>query len=244
MKEVVKFLEENPVQYLATVSEDGKPKVRPFMFNLEREGFEVIASGDGDVALKKVFSDQPDLVILDLMLPGQDGLSVCRTLRSDPNTREIPVIILSARTEEIDRVLGLEMGADDYVTKPFSPRELVARVKARLRRDAKIRESFPGQFTRGPMIVDPERFSVTVSGVKYDLTPKEFELLCILAREPGRVFSREYLLERIWGYDYIGDSRTVDVHIRHIRQKLEQVSELPQFVETVRGVGYRFREKL
>ena len=226
------------------VVDDEEHIVELIRFNLEREGFEVIASGDGDAALKKVFSDQPDLIILDLMLPGQDGLSVCRTLRSDPNTREIPVIILSARTEEIDRILGLEMGADDYVTKPFSPRELVARVKARLRRDAKIKDSFPGQFTRGPMIVDPERFSVTVSGVKYDLTPKEFELLCILAREPGRVFSREYLLERIWGYDYIGDSRTVDVHIRHIRQKLEQVSESPQFVETVRGVGYRFRENL
>ncbi|MFA5385816.1 MAG: response regulator transcription factor [Eubacteriales bacterium] len=226
------------------VVDDEEHIVELVRFNLEREGFEVIASGDGDAALKKVSSEQPDLIILDLMLPGQDGLSVCRTLRSDPDTKGIPVIILSARTEEIDRVLGLEMGADDYVTKPFSPRELVARVKVRLRRDAKIPGSLSGQFTRGPVIIDPERFSVTVSGVKYDLTPKEFELLCILAREPGRVFSREYLLEHIWGYDYIGDSRTVDVHIRHIRQKLEQVSESPQFIETVRGVGYRFREKL
>jgi len=226
------------------IVDDEEHIVELIRFNLEREGFEVIASGDGDAALKKVFLDQPDLVILDLMLPGQDGLSVCRTLRSDPNSRGIPVIILSARTEEIDRVLGLEMGADDYVTKPFSPRELVARVKARLRRDDKTQDSLSGHFTRGPMVIDPERFYVTVNGIKYDLTPKEFELLCILAREPGRVFSREYLLERIWGYDYMGDSRTVDVHIRHIRQKLEQASESPQFVETVRGVGYRFRENL
>ncbi|HAG10309.1 MAG TPA: DNA-binding response regulator [Desulfotomaculum sp.] len=226
------------------VVDDEEHIVELVRFNLEREGFEVIASGDGDAALKKVSSEQPDLIILDLMLPGQDGLSVCRILRSDPNTRGIPVIILSARTEEIDRILGLEMGADDYVTKPFSPRELVARVKARLRRDAKTQDSLSGQFARGPMVIDPERFSVTVNGIKYDLTPKEFDLLYILAREPGRVFSREYLLERIWGYDYIGDSRTVDVHIRHIRQKLEQVSESPQFVETVRGVGYRFRENL
>lgn len=226
------------------VVDDEEHIVELIRFNLEREGFEVISSGDGDAALKKISSEKPDLVILDLMLPGQDGLSVCRTLRSDPNTRGIPVIILSARTEEIDRILGLEMGADDYVTKPFSPRELVARVKARLRWEAKTPAALSGQFTRGPMIIDPERFSVTVNGVKYDLTPKEFELLCILAREPGRVFTREYLLERIWGYDYMGDSRTVDVHIRHIRQKLEQVSESSQFVETVRGVGYRFKEKL
>ncbi len=226
------------------VVDDEEPIVELIRFNLEREGFEVIATGDGDAALKKVASEQPDLIILDLMLPGQDGLSVCRILRNDPNTRGIPVIILSARSEEIDRVLGLEMGADDYVTKPFSPRELVARVKARLRREAKTPGSLSGQFSRGPIIIDPERFSVTIKGVKYDLTPKEFELLCILAREPGRVFSREYLLERIWGYDYMGDSRTVDVHIRHIRQKLEQAPELPQLVETVRGVGYRFRENL
>ncbi len=226
------------------VVDDEEHIVELIRFNLEREGFEVITSGDGDAALKKVSSEQPDLIILDLMLPGQDGLSVCRILRSDPNTRGIPVIILSARTEEIDRILGLEMGADDYVTKPFSPRELVARIKARLRRDAKTQDGLSGHFTRGPMVIDPERFSVTVNGIKYDLTPKEFDLLYILAREPGRVFSREYLLERIWGYDYIGDSRTVDVHIRHIRQKLEQVSESPQFVETVRGVGYRFRENL
>lgn len=227
------------------VVDDEEPIVELIRFNLEREGFEVIATGDGDAALKKVSSEQPDLIILDLMLPGQDGLSVCRILRNDPNTRGIPVIILSARSEEIDRVLGLEMGADDYVTKPFSPRELVARVKARLRREAKTPAgSLSRQFSRGPIIIDPERFSVTVKGVKYDLTPKEFELLCILAREPGRVFTREYLLERIWGYDYMGDSRTVDVHIRHIRQKLEQAPELPQLVETVRGVGYRFRENL
>lgn len=229
------------------VVDDEEHIVELVRFNLEKEGYKVLAAGDGDTALELVYAEQPDLVILDIMLPGQDGLAVCRTLHYDLNTNRIPVIILSARAEEVDRVLGLEMGADDYVVKPFSPRELVARVKARLRRDHfKTEEKTTGRpskrLVRGSLIIDQERFFVALNGVRQDFTPKEFELLYLLAREPGRVFSREYLLEHIWGYDYMGDSRTVDVHIRHIRQKLEQVPDAPQFIETVRGIGYRFRE--
>ncbi|HAP93126.1 MAG TPA: DNA-binding response regulator [Desulfotomaculum sp.] len=229
------------------VVDDEEHIVELVRFNLEKEGYEVIIAGDGETALKLVYAEQPDLVILDIMLPGQDGLAVCRNLHYDLNTRGIPVIILSARAEEIDRVLGLEMGADDYVVKPFSPRELMARVKARLRRDRlKTEESVSNRLSKrlvhDSLVIDQERFSVALNGVRQDFTSKEFELFCFLAREPGRVFSREYLLEHIWGYDYMGDSRTVDVHIRHIRQKLEQVPGTPQFIETVRGIGYRFRE--
>jgi two-component system alkaline phosphatase synthesis response regulator PhoP len=181
------------------------------------------------------------------MLPGQDGLAVCRALQHSPETKRIPVIMVSARVEEVDRILGLEMGADDYMTKPFSPRELLARVKARLRREhlesiEKTGSERKEKLHHGPLVIDQERFSVTLNEIKQDFTPKEFELLRFLASEPGRVFSRDYLLERIWGYDYAGDSRTVDVHIRHIRQKLEQAPGAPKFIETVRGVGYRFKE--
>jgi len=229
------------------VVDDEENIVELIRYNLEREGHTVIAAGDGDTALKLAKEEQPDLIILDVMLPGQDGLSVCRTLQHDPETRRIPIVMVSARVEEVDRILGLEMGADDYITKPFSPRELLARVKARLRRghlenDEKAAAPVKKKLVHGPLVIDQEKFTVTLNGAKQDFTPKEFELLRFLAGEPGRVFSREYLLEHIWGYDYAGDSRTVDVHIRHIRQKLEQVPGAPQFIETVRGVGYRFKE--
>ncbi|MDQ0286949.1 two-component system alkaline phosphatase synthesis response regulator PhoP [Desulfofundulus luciae] len=229
------------------VVDDEEHIVELIRFNLEKEGYQVIAATDGNTAIEMARSQRPDLILLDVMLPGQDGLAVCRTLQQEAETRHIPVIMISARGEELDKILGLEMGADDYVTKPFSPRELVARVKARLRRapvGGEGRGARPpgGKLVRGRLVIDPDRFLVTVDGVKQDLTPKEFELLRFLASEPGKVFSREYLLEQIWGYDYAGDSRTVDVHIRHIRQKLEQVPNASQYIETVRGVGYRFRE--
>ncbi|SHF24060.1 two-component system, OmpR family, alkaline phosphatase synthesis response regulator PhoP [Desulfofundulus australicus DSM 11792] len=213
-------------------------------FNLEKEGYQVVTATDGNTAVEIARSQRPDLILLDVMLPEQDGLAVCRILQQEAATRRIPVIMISARGDELDKVLGLEMGADDYVTKPFSPRELVARVKARLRRSGEDRRAHHrgGSLVRGRLVIDPERFLVTIDGVKQDLTPKEFELLRLLASEPGRVFSRDYLLEQIWGYDYTGDSRTVDVHIRHIRQKLEQVPGASRYIETVRGVGYRFRE--
>ncbi|RKO67435.1 response regulator transcription factor [Desulfofundulus salinus] len=229
------------------VVDDEEHIVELIRYNLEKEGYQVIAATDGNTAIEMARSQRPDLILLDVMLPGQDGLAVCRALQQEAETRHIPVIMISARGEELDKVLGLEMGADDYVTKPFSPRELVARVKARLRRasvEGEGRGARPsgGRLVRGRLVIDQDRFLVTVDGIKQDLTPKEFELLRFLASEPGKVFSREYLLEQIWGYDYAGDSRTVDVHIRHIRQKLEQVPNAPQYIETVRGVGYRFRE--
>lgn len=225
------------------VVDDEQPIRELVKYNLEREGFEVLLAGDGNTGLDMARTEAPDLIILDIMLPGMDGLSVCRTLHQEPATRAIPIIMLSARGEEVDKVLGLELGADDYITKPFSPRELIARVKARLRRqttDNAIQET--GRIAVGKLIIDQDRFVVSVNGVKQDLTPKEFELLRYLARHPGKVFSRDFLLEQIWGYEYTGDSRTVDVHIRHIRQKLEQIPGAPQFIETVRGVGYRFKE--
>lgn len=227
------------------VVDDEEHIVELIRFNLEREGYQVLAARDGYGALELARSQLPDLIVLDIMLPGQDGLAVCRALQQDEHTRQIPIIMVSARGEEVDRVLGLEMGADDYLTKPFSPRELVARVKARLRRASGGQQKggrSPGKLVRGRLVIDQERFLVTVDGIRQDLTPKEFELLRLLASEPGKVFTREYLLEQIWGYDYTGDSRTVDVHIRHIRQKFEQLPGSPQFIETVRGVGYRFRE--
>lgn len=215
-------------------------------FNLEREGYQVVLARDGIGAYKAAVDEQPDLILLDVMLPGEDGLWVCRSLRQDRKTASIPVIMISARGEELDLVLGLEMGADDYVTKPFSPREVVARVKARLRRTREVEENLQPQesikIVHDGLVIDQEKYIVTIDNIKQDLTPKEFELLKYLATHPGRVFSREYLLEKIWGYDYAGDSRTVDVHIRHLRQKFEQNQGNPQFIETVRGVGYRFRE--
>lgn len=228
------------------VVDDEENIVELIRYNLEREGYAVITAGDGDTALKLAKGEQPDLIVLDIMLPGQDGLSVCRALQHDPATKWIPIVMVSARGEEVDRILGLEMGADDYITKPFSPRELLARIKARLRRGHLVNgekvASARKKLVHGPLVIDQEKFTVTLNGVKQDFTPKEFELLRFLAGEPGRVFSREFLLEHIWGYDYAGDSRTVDVHIRHIRQKLEQVPGGSQYIETVRGVGYRFRE--
>lgn len=232
--------------YRILVVDDEKNIVELVKFNLEREGFQVLAAYDGLEALKTARSEKPDLIVLDIMLPSLDGLEVCRQLRQDGETRNIPVIMLSARGEELDRILGLEIGADDYVTKPFSPRELLARIKARLRRFSTAEERPSGggekRMVLGRLVIDQERFQVLVDGERQDLTPKEFELLRFMALEPGKVFSREQLLEKIWGYDFAGDSRTVDVHIRHLRQKLEKYPGMPQYIETVRGVGYRFRE--
>jgi two-component system alkaline phosphatase synthesis response regulator PhoP len=210
-------------------------------FNLESAGYEVITASDGHEALKLIEKEHPDLIILDIMLPGIDGMEICRALRFKRETRDIPVILLTAKTGEIDKVLGLEMGADDYITKPFSPRELVARVRAVLRRtDKKARSE--ELIKAGPVVIDVDRHEVFVDGKKKDFTPKEFELLKLLASNPGKVFSREYLLENVWGYDYLGDTRTVDVHIRHLRQKIEKNSEDPKYIKTVRGVGYKFNE--
>jgi len=229
------------------VVDDEKNILELVRFNLEREGYQVFTALDGASALELAGSEIPDLIVLDVMLPEMDGLEVCRELHREPVTKDIPIIMLSARADELDRVLGLEMGADDYVTKPFSPRELVARVKARLRRthrgEGKTGEAqADGQMNYGRMLIDEERFAVYIDSVKQEFTLKEFELIRFLARYPGKVFTREQLLGQVWGYDYAGDSRTVDVHIRHIRQKLEQLPQGDQIIETVRGVGYRFKE--
>ncbi|GAW28129.1 response regulator [Carboxydocella sp. ULO1] len=216
-------------------------------FNLEKWGYQVLVARDGQEALKLARNEKPDLVILDLMLPVIDGLEVCRHLHDDPATRNIPIIMLTARGEETDKVLGLELGADDYMTKPFSPRELLARIKARLRRLSPAEEGKETgekgiSYGEGEIMLFPEKYQVEVRGRKQSLTPKECELLQLLMTHPGRVFSRDYLLEKIWGYDYAGDTRTVDVHIRHLRMKIEADPANPRYLETVRGAGYRMRE--
>lgn len=223
------------------VVDDEEPIQELLRFNLEKEGYVVFIATDGEEALKHVASDQPDLIVLDLMLPGMDGLEVCRRLRANPKFQQIPIIMLTAKGEEIDTVLGLELGADDYMTKPFSPRELLARIKARLRRPNSQEETESKIIIRGELRVDVTGFRVHVRGEETELTPKEFELLRVLVAHPGRVYSREELLERIWGYEYDGDTRTVDVHVRHLRLKVEKDPSNPDYIETLRGIGYRFK---
>jgi len=214
-------------------------------FNLEKEGYRVIVAFDGMHALEMVKEENPHLILLDIMLPGMDGLEVCRTLKQDLNYNTIPIIMLTAKGDEFDTVLGLEMGADDYIKKPFSPREMVARVKARLRA-LKILEAEKAVgkriFVVKDLIVIPDKYEAFLGEEKLELTPKEFELLTLMASNQGKVFTRESLLEKVWGYEYSGDTRTVDVHIRHLRQKLRDDSSFPLYIETVRGVGYRFIE--
>lgn len=215
-------------------------------FNLEKEGFEVVVAYDGRSALDLVRSEVPDLIILDIMLPKMDGLEVCQALKQDINYHLIPIIMLTARAEEIDTVLGLELGADDYIKKPFSPREMVARVKARLRavRILAAEQAVGTQvFVFKNLLVVPDKYEAFLDDVKLELTPKEFELLKIMAIHRGQVFNREFLLEKIWGYEFSGDTRTVDVHIRHLRQKLKDDPNFPEYIETVRGVGYKFVEE-
>jgi len=212
------------------------PNIRELLqYNLKKEGFEVKTAEDGEKGLEEIETKWPDLVILDLMIPYRDGLEICRIMRSKRELAHIPVIILTAKGEEIDRVLGLEMGADDYVTKPFSTREIIARVKALFRRVHAIEKNEEGILIRGRLTINLENYEVILGDKKIDFTPKEFQLLYLLASRPGKVFTRDFLLEQIWGYEYLGDSRTVDVHIRHLRQKLED-----DLIETIRGVGYKF----
>ena len=207
--------------------------------NLQRSGYEATEADNGQRALDMVRSEHFDLILLDVMLPEIDGLEVCRHLKAAIETSSLPIIMLTARAEEIDRVLGLELGADDYITKPFSVRELLARIKAVLRRTKELPSQ--GRLSVGKLIMDFEAYTAELSGKVLSLTPKEFELLKLFVTNRGRAFSRDELLSRIWGYDYYGDARTVDVHIRHLRVKLSAGSlDMAQAVETVRGVGYRF----
>lgn len=219
------------------VVEDEKNIAKVVAYNLEREGYQVATAGDGEEALKKAQAQIPDLILLDLMLPKVDGLEVCRQLKSGSKTARIPIIMLTAKTQETDRVVGLEMGADDYVPKPFSPRELVARVKAVLRRSG--RAEMPDVWRCGALIVDWERRLVKAGGRDVKLTPKEFQLLHALVEANGRVLSRDTLLERVWGYDRSMEiqSRTVDIHVSQLRQKLGPEGKR---VLTSTGAGYRF----
>ena len=204
---------------------------------LKREGYQVLEAADGVTALKLARTEHPDLVVLDLMIPGMDGLEVCRILRSES---DIFVIMLTARTEETDKLLGLGLGADDYLIKPFSPRELVARVKAILRRGQSAAAA-PGRavLRAGDIEIDPSRYVATVAGRKLELTAREFEILSQLAARPGMVFTREKLLEQVWGYNFFGDPRVVDVHVAKLRKKVEKDPAQPQYIKTVRGVGYK-----
>lgn len=203
--------------------------------NLIKEGFDVKVFNDGEVFLSALDKFYPDLVVLDILLPGVNGLEICRYLKSNYRFSNIPIIILSVKDSETDKVVGLELGADDYLTKPFSPRELIARIKAVLRR-ANVRGEKAGLLKAGPLIVDLEKMEVYLEGEKLDLTPVEFRLLSIFIQNPGRVFSREDLLERFWGGKFVVD-RTVDVHISSLRKKLR---DFGNFIKSIRGVGYKF----
>lgn len=208
-------------------------------FNLKAAGFEVASATDGEEALRKARSLAPALIVLDVMLPELDGMEVCKALRRNPATAQIPIIMLTAKAAEIDRVLGLELGADDYVTKPFSPRELVLRVKGLLRRKGDAGDEPGERIQVGEMVIDVPRHQILVSGKKLDLTATEFKLLMVLAQRRGRVQSRDQLLRDVWEYDSLIDTRTVDTHMRRVREKLGKAA---RYLETVRGVGYRFAE--
>ena len=242
---------EQPARVL--VVEDDLTLLETLEYNLSREGYRVVTAADGLAALEVARAQRPDLVVLDVMLPGMDGFEVCRTLRRETN---VPILMLTARADEVDRVVGLEVGADDYLTKPFSMRELLARVKALLRRVRLIREdalaalgtgaagdeAVPAspRLVFGDLVIDADRREVLLGSESLRLKPKEFELLFFLARHKGMALSRDLLLERVWGYEYGGGSRTVDVHVRWLREKVEPDPANPERIVTVRGVGYCF----
>ncbi|MFA5271857.1 MAG: response regulator [Candidatus Omnitrophota bacterium] len=220
------------------IVEDEKDIVKMLDYNLKKEGFKTLSAHDGEDALDLAAKDQPNLIILDLMLPGMDGLEVCKTLKKENKTASIPIIMLTAKSQETDKIVGLELGADDYVTKPFSPRELIARIKAVLRR-AKDKDKLTEIIKIGDLIIDLSRIAVSIKNKPIELTAKEFELLKTLIKAKGRVLSRDHLLDAIWGFDNAVEiqTRTVDVHIRTLRKKLK--SEAGRIV-TVKNYGYRF----
>jgi two-component system response regulator RegX3 len=219
------------------VVEDERSFWEPLAFMLRQEGFEVTVAETGPDALTEYDRVGPDLVLLDLMLPGMSGTEVCRSLRQRSN---VPVIMLTARDSEIDKVVGLELGADDYVTKPFSTRELVARIRAVLRRRGEADESGPDVLEAGPVRVDVDRHLVTVHGEPVAMPLKEFDLLEVLLRNAGRVLTRQQLIDRVWGASYVGDTKTLDVHVKRLRAKIEPDPAVPRYVTTVRGLGYKF----
>lgn len=227
------------------VIEDDTTLREALSYNLAKQDYEIEAVGDGVIGVETARKIKPDLIILDIMLPGMDGFEVCRILRQE---MPIPILMLTARDDEIDRVIGLEIGADDYITKPFSMRELLARVKAHLRRerilrdDVSLKQQSPEEKSLqfGNILIDEVRHEVLMNAKPLALKPKEFELLLFLAQNRGRALSREYLLERVWGWDYVGNTRTVDVHIRWLREKIENDASNPERITTLRGSGYRF----
>ena len=237
-------------QKTVLVVDDEKPIVDILVYNLKKEGYNTLEANDGEEAVRLVIEKKPDLVLLDIMLPKMDGLTVCKKIRHNYN---IPIIMLSAKDEEIDKILGLELGADDYITKPFSVRELIARVKANLRKsdneynkvveEAKDNGRVPNEIKVGDLYLDLDKFEVKVRGQVIDLTLREFEVLKYLAQQPGQVVTRETLLEKVWGYEYYGDIRTVDVTVRRIREKIELDTSSPKILITKRSFGYYIAAK-
>lgn len=221
------------------VVDDEDHIVELITYNLISSGYEVISANNGIDALKIAKEEKPNLMLLDLMLPGLDGFEVCKAIRGESETKEIPIIMLTAKGEELDKILGLELGADDYMTKPFSIRELLARIKVIFRRTKNLR-SDEYLFKTDNIYINFNRREVIIFDKKIDLTVKEFELLEILVKNKGNILTREMLLDKIWGYEYVGETRTVDVHIRYLRKKIEEDDKNPKFIETIRGVGYRF----
>ena len=234
---------ENKFQKTILIVDDEKPIVDILVYNLEKEGYKTLEANDGITAVEIALSQKPDLILLDIMLPGMDGLTVCKKIR---NSLNVPILMLTAKDEEIDKILGLELGADDYVTKPFSVRELMARIKANLRKQDTNSEVInvkkDGEETHkiqlGDLVIDLDKFEVRLKDKIVDLTIREFEVLKFLASQPGQVVTREVLLEKVWGYEYFGDIRTVDVTVRRIREKIEKDTSMPKLLMTKRGVGY------
>lgn len=209
-------------------------------YNLETNGYKVIYALNGKEGIASAIEKKPDLILLDVMLPEMDGFDVCKEVKKNKSIEKVPIIMLTAKSEEFDKILGLELGADDYITKPFSVRELMARVKVVLRRNLKDDQSEIINIDN--LAIDLAKHEVVKDGSKIDLTLKEFELLKLLILNKGRVMTRDFLLDKIWGYEYYGETRTVDVHVRHLRQKIEDDDKNPQYIETVRGIGYRFKD--
>jgi len=229
------------------VVDDEQSIVTLLQYNLEQAGYSVITALDGEQGLEAAVDIRPDLVVLDLMLPKMDGLEVCKQLRQQKIN--IPILMLTAKDDEFDKVLGLELGADDYLTKPFSPREVVARIKAILRRSQlqsngseSSQDQEEGLLKLGELKVFPERYEAFFDEQQLELTPKEFELLLYLAKNKGRVLTRDQLLSAVWNYDFAGDSRIVDVHISHLREKIEKDTKKPLYIKTIRGLGYKLEE--
>lgn len=221
------------------IVDDEKPIVDILKYNLKKEGYEILEAFDGEFGLRLALNKNPDLVLLDVMLPKMDGFTVCKKIREKS---EVPILMLTAREEEVDKVLGLELGADDYITKPFSIRELLARVKANLRRNGNelVKSEQQGIIRFGNVEINFDKYEMKKNGVAVTLTLREFELLKFLTSTPERIFSREILLEKVWGYEYYGDVRTVDVTVRRLREKLEDDPGSPKYIITKRGIGYYF----